>query len=103
MLINTPDLDDLVRAVGYLQEAGPIGERRNALAGVPPRLQQAGAHFKRRTLAGDRFGSLRQGESDRMVRSDAAGRPVLQEVDFELNSLLPHLLEQGKESLLCGF
>src|SRR5262249_5760175 len=103
MLINTLDLDDLIRAVGYLQKARPIGECRNPLAGVPPRLQQAGAHFKRRALAGDGLGCFCQGERDRMVRGDAAGRPFLQEVDFEWNALLPDLLEQGTEALPFGF
>src|SRR5262249_9225343 len=100
MLIHTLDLDDLVRAVGYLQETGSVGERRNPLSGVPPRLQQAGAHFKGRTLAGDGLGRFRQRERDRMVRRDAAGRPFLQDVDCERNPVLPDLLEQGKEALL---
>src|SRR5262245_34279472 len=84
-LINALDLDDLVRAVCYLQEAGPVGERRNPFSGVPPRLQKTGAHLKGRALAGDGFGRFRQGERDRVVRRDAAGRTFLQDVDFESN------------------
>src|SRR5271167_1969812 len=102
MLINTLDLDDLVRAVGDLQEAGSICERRYPFSGVPPRLQQAWAHFKGRTLTGDGFDCFRQRERDRMIRRDTAGRSFLQDVDFELSPLLPDMLEHGKEARLFG-
>src|SRR5262249_60465096 len=39
------DLDDLIPAVGHLQEAGPVGERRDPLAGVQMRLQPVGKNL----------------------------------------------------------